>query len=285
MRLVISSTNPGTANLFKISASGNAGDLSYDPETQSGGMALSQPAADAKLNVNGVDIVSSSNTLSGTIQGLSLNLLKTTDTAVQVGVAQDTTTVKASIQGFVDAYNGLASMLATQTKYDAATKTAGKLQGDSTAVSLQRQLRNALSSVTGASNVFSTVNDIGLTTQSDGTLKVNDTKLSTALTNLGEVKKMFSGASTTDSTLNGVATRLRMFGDAVLGTDGALTTRTTGLNSSLTVNQKQQDAITARLALTEARLRAQYTSLDTQMSKMTALNTYITNQVAQWNKA
>ena len=284
MRLVISSTNPGAANVFKITSSGNA-DLSYDPEQAGGGMTRSQQAADAHLNVNGVDILSSSNTLSDTIQGMTINLLKPTTGAVQVGVTQDTDSVKASIQSFVDAYNGLANMLATQTKYDDATKTAGKLQGDSTAVSLQRQLRNALGGLTGASSVFSTVNDVGLTTQSNGTIKVDDAKLSTALGKMGELKMLFANVNTTDSTKNGVAQRLRLFGDTVLGTDGALSTRTSGLSTSLSVNQKQQDALTARLALTEKRLRAQYTSLDTSMSKLTALNTYITNQVAQWNKA
>jgi flagellar hook-associated protein 2 len=284
MRLVISSTNPGAANVFKITSSGSA-DLSYDPEQAGGGMTRSQQAADAHLNVNGVDILSSSNTLSDTIQGMTINLLKPTTSAVQVSVTQDTDSVKASIQSFVDAYNGLASMLATQTKYDATTKTAGKLQGDSTAVSLQRQLRNALGGLTSASSAFSTVNDVGLTTQSDGTIKVNDAKLSTALGKVDELKKLFANVNTADSTKNGVAQRLRLFGDTVLGTDGALSTRTSGLSTSLSLNQKQQDALTARLALTEKRLRAQYTTLDTNMSKMTALNTYITNQVAAWNKS
>jgi flagellar hook-associated protein 2 len=247
-------------------------------------MTQTQPAADAQLNINGVDITASSNNLTDTIDGLSINLLRPTTTTVSLGVTQDTASVKASIQSFVEAYNSLASMLSTQTKYDDATKTAGKLQGDSTAVSLQRQLRSMLGSPSGASSVFGTINDIGLVTQADGTIKINDSKLTSALSNLGEVKKLFS-ASNADSALNGVAQRLRAFGDAVLGTEGALTTRTSGLNTSLTLNQKRQDEITTRLALTEARLRAQYTSLDTSMASLTALNTYITNQVAQWNKS
>ncbi len=285
-RIIISSTNPGSSNVFRITPEGDAGlaELGFDPDAATNPMTQTQPAADAQLNINGVDITASSNNLTDTIDGLSINLLRPTTTTVSLGVTQDTASVKASIQSFVEAYNSLASMLSTQTKYDDATKTAGKLQGDSTAVSLQRQLRSMLGSPSGASSVFGTINDIGLVTQADGTIKINDSKLTSALSNLGEVKKLFS-ASNADSALNGVAQRLRAFGDAVLGTEGALTTRTSGLNTSLTLNQKRQDEITTRLALTEARLRAQYTSLDTSMASLTALNTYITNQVAQWNKS
>lgn len=286
-RIIISSTNPGSANVFRITPEGDAGlaDLGFDPAAASNPMTQTVAAADAHFNVNGVDIVSSSNTLASTIDGMTINLLRPTTAAVQVGVAQDTTAIKASIQSFVDAYNGVAGMLATQTKYDAATKTAGKLQGDSTAVSLQRQLRNALGNPSTASSVFATINDIGLVTQSDGTIKVNDSKLTTSLGNLAEVKKLFATTSTTDTAQVGVAQRLRLFGDAVLGAEGALSTRTSGLSTSLSLNQKRQDEINNRLALTEARLRAQYTSLDTSMASLNALNTYITNQVAAWNKS
>ncbi|MEO8154808.1 MAG: flagellar filament capping protein FliD [Rhizobacter sp.] len=285
-RLIISSTKPGASNAFRITADGDAGlaDLTYDPD-QASAMTQSQAPLDAKLNINGVDITSPSNTLTNTLNGMTISLLQPTTAAVQVSVQQDTTTVKTSIQGFVDAYNSLATLLAADTKYDASTKTAGTLQGDSTAVSMQRQLRNLLGNASSASSVFATVNSIGLTTQSNGTIKVDDSKLTASLSNLAEVKKMFSTINTADNAQAGIAQRLRAFGDAVLGSDGALTTRTTGLNTSLTSNQKRQDELNARLTLTEARLRAQYTSLDTSMSKLTALNTYITNQVAQWNKA
>ena len=78
---------------------------------------------------------------------------------------------------------------------------------------------------------------------------------------------------------------MRAFGDQVLGTDGSLTTRTAGLNTSLTNNGKDQDALNQRLANTEKRIRAQYSALDTQMASATALNTYITQQIANWNQS
>jgi flagellar hook-associated protein 2 len=289
-RIIISSTNPGTGNVFRTSGDGGAADFGFDPSTEGNAMTQTQAAADAQLTINGLAVTSSSNTLTDVIQGLTINVTAPTTGTAQISVVQDNDSLKKSVDAFVEAYNGLAKMLRTQTKYDEATKTAGALQGDSTAVSLQRQLRNLLTSESPASSVYATINAVGVSMQSDGTLKVDSAKLTTALnTNPNEVKKLFSAytaqANEDDPDVNGIATRLRLFADEVLGTDGSLTTKAAGLNSTLTLNQKRQDELTDRLALTEARLRAQYTSLDTNMAKMSALNSYITNQVAAWNKS
>jgi flagellar hook-associated protein 2 len=290
-RLIISSTNPGSASAFRMTGDGGAAAFGFDPDSASNAMTQTQPPADAQVTVNGLAVSTSGNRLTDMIQGLTINLNKATAGAtVQISVAQDNTALKGSVQAFVDSYNTLAKMLASQTKYDDATKTAGKLQGDSTAVSLQRQLRNVLTSQSPASGVYPTLNSIGVALQADGTLKVNDAKLTSALNaNPLEVKKLFSDshpiANAGDPDLNGIATRLRIFGDQILGSEGALSTKTASLNTILSLNQKRQDDMTQRLALTEARMRAQYTSLDTNMSRLTALNAYITNQVAAWNKS
>jgi flagellar hook-associated protein 2 len=286
-RLVLSSSTTGVSNGFRVTGTGGGAAFTYDATDGSSPMTRTQTAADAKAFVNGLEINSATNNLSDVIQGLTLNLNKVTTDAVQINVAQDNTTMKASIQSFVTAYNSLASTLQTQTKYDDSTKTAGTLQGDSTAVALQRQLRSMVSAPSDASSVFSSLSQVGVELQADGTLKVSDTKLTSALSsNLAEVKKLFANTSLTDDTsTNGVAQRLRAFGDTVLGTDGMLTTRKAGLSSSLTRNQDQQDAYTTRLESTEKRIRAQYTALDTKVASMTALNTYITQQIANWNKS
>jgi len=285
-RLVISSTNPGSSNAFRLSGDGGAADLSFDPDQPVNAMTQTQAPADAQVTINGLQIATSGNRLTDTVQGLTINLNRETTGTVQINVTQDNTALKTSVQGFVDSYNALAKMLSAQTKYDEATKSAGKLQGDSTAVSLQRQLRNALTASSPASSVYSSLNAVGVALQADGTLKIDDAKLTSALnSNLTEVRSLFSATNPTTPTENGIATRMRLFADQMLASEGALTTKTAGLNTSLSLNQKRQDEFTNRLALTEARLRAQYASLDTNMSRLTALNTYITNQVAAWNKS
>jgi flagellar hook-associated protein 2 len=289
-RLVLSSSKTGVQNGFRVTTSGSdaLAALTYDPTNNPAGMTLTQTAADATATVNGLAITSDSNTLTNVVDGLSINLLKKTPadgTSVQLNVAQDNTTIKAKIQAFVDAYNSLSKTLASQTKYDDTSKTAGTLQGDSTAVGLQRQLRSALTGSSGASSVFSTLSSIGLEVQSDGTVKINDTKMTNALANLGELKKVFANSGVADDGTDGFAQRFRTLGDQVLGTDGSLTTRAAGLATSLKQNETRQDEMNNRLTSTEARLRAQYTALDTKMASFSTLSTYITQQIANWNKS
>jgi flagellar hook-associated protein 2 len=285
-RLVLSSKSTGVENGFRVTASGTGPSaFAYDATDGSAAMTRTQTASDAKAKINGLEITSASNTLNDVVQGLTMNLQKVTTGDVQVSVAQDNTSIKSAITSFVAAYNGLSSLLRSQTKYDESSKTAGTLQGDSTAVSLQRQLRSMLTGTGTASSAFPTLSSIGLEIQTDGTLKVSDTKLNSALGNLTEMKKAFANSDTTDSANDGFAQKLRALGDQVLGTDGSLAARTTGLNSTLKDNQERQDNITDRMTATEKRLRAQYTALDTKMAGLNTLSTYITQQIANWNKS
>ena len=65
-----------------------------------------------------------------------------------------------------------------------------------------------------------------------------------------------------------MATKFRKLTDTLLGIEGALTTRTAGLNTAVNNNQKRQDALETRSALYEKRLRAQYSALDKAMASI-----------------
>ena len=118
------------------------GRLAYDPANATGGLALTQTALNTQATINGVAVSSQNNTLSA-IDGVTLNVSKlTTDTGpVEVSIKRDTAAAKTSINNFVSSFNAISNALAEMTKYDAATKTGGTLQGDSTALGLQAALR------------------------------------------------------------------------------------------------------------------------------------------------
>jgi len=293
-RLVFSSSTTGTDNGFRITAADSDGAntdasglsaLAFDPAGGTSTTTITQEAANAAATVNGLAITSATNSLANVFSGLTITLSKVTSSPVQVSVAQDATAIKKSVQTFVDSYNALSSLLSTDLKYDSASQTAGPLQGDSAAVSLQRQLRGLVGDSSTASSVFSTLSQVGLEFQTDGTLKINDTKLSAAMANPVELKKLFTNVDATTPANNGIATKLRTLSNAILGGDGLLTARLAGLSSKLTRNQKDQDTLSDRLDATEARLKAQYTALDKKMSGISTLSTYITQQIANWNKS
>ncbi len=286
-RLVFSSSTTGTDNAFRITATDGGSGLAafgYDPAGGTTATTLTQGAANASATINGLSVSSATNTLTNVLDGLTLTLAKVSSSPVQISVAQDAAAVKKSVQTFVDSYNALSTLLSTDLKYDAATSTAGPLQADSAAATLQRQLRSMIGGPSTSSTAFTTLSQVGLEIQTDGTLKVNDTKLTSALTNTPELKKLFTNVDTANPSNNGFGIKLRTLGNTVLGGDGLLTARVAGLNSNLARNQKDQDTVSAHIADTQARLQKQYSALDTRMAGISTLSTYITQQIANWNK-
>lgn len=292
-RLSLRSADTGAANGFRVvatetvddgSASTGLSKLGFDPSAGVTTMSLSQSARNASATINGIAVSSATNTLANVVDGLTLNLNKVPTGTVNVTVAADTASVKSAITSFVTSFNALAGYIRTQTAYDATSKTGGTLQGDQATLSLQSQLRTVLNLSSSASSTWSRLSDIGITIQSNGTLATDSTKLGSALGNLTELKKLFYTDGTTSAN-SGFARRFQRVADAALSFGGVFDSRNASLNASLDLNTKQQDSMQTRLNATEARLRAQYTALDTTMSKLNGMSSYITQQITQMNKS
>lgn len=290
-RLSIRSKDTGTENGFRITTAETVGDadataglsaLDYDPAGGLTQMTAAQMGADATLTVNGIAITSASNTLVDVVDGLTLNLLKTTASPVDVAVAVDTETVKTRITEFVTAFNDLANFMRTQMAYNPDSKTGGALQGDRSAVSLLNQLRGVINVASTASSTWSRLSDIGIAMKSDGTLGVDSTKLGNGLANLPELKKLLA-TDGADNATSGFVRRFKELADAALGSDGTFETRTASLKEMLSRNGKNQDGMEVRLAQTEARLRKQYTALDATMAQLNGLSSYLGQQLKSLN--
>lgn len=278
-RLTLQSSKTGTEAAFRVQSSGDASlqDLRYNPAVGGAGMARSLEAKNTLATVNGVDVSSTNNTLANAVPGVTLNFQQVTTAPVTIKVAQDSAAIKGNINGLVQSFNALASALREMTKYEAGTKTAGTLQGDSTAVGLQNALRRLFSDRGPAASSFGRLSDIGVEFQLDGSLKVNDTKLSAAMENPEALEKFFNAAST------GMAVRIESFAKGMLGASGGVASRHKALQSTLDRNTKDQQRLTEKLERTEARLLAQYARLDTNLANLNALSSYVSQQVTTWN--
>lgn len=294
-RLMLRSSTTGEAAGFRVQATDDGSDtahvglsaLSFDAAGV--GMATNpvQYGQNAAATINGIAVTSAGNTLDGVVPGLSMTLLQeTASTPVEITAQTDTTSMTAAIQGFVNAYNAMNEMLNEATKYDATTKTAALLQGDATTTGLQNALRSLIGSASGG-GALQRLSDLGISVAKDGAgnLAIDSGKLATALKSPSAVQQFFSAAAGTNAQATGFATRLSAFTKAAVGSDGSLTGKTSSLQAQKSGNGREQDRVSDRLTLTEARLRKQYSALDTTVSSMTALNTYITQQIAQWNKS
>lgn len=291
-KLVMRSATTGAENAFRISVADNDGTedaaglsrLSYDPANGVGQMSRTQAASNAEAVIDGITISSATNKVEGAIEGVTFQLVGKSTSAVDLTISSDASAMQTDVQAFVKAYNDLATYLTTQTKYDSATKTAGALQGDSGANALRAALRGLGGSTSGTSTVFDRMAEVGLDPQSDGTLKINTTKLTTALASPAELQKMFSlnGTGTDD---DGFAQKIKTWSDTLLAFDGAVTTRSKSLQSQIDANTKKQTAFEDRMTTVEARLKAQYSALDTKMGSLSALSTYVSQQITNWNKS
>lgn len=295
-RLSIRSKDTGAENAFRITATEAVDDgdaatglsaLAYDPLAGNSAMTRTTRAGNAEATINGIAVSSSSNTLTNVIDGLTVTLQKTTaaNTPTQIDVTADTASIKTAITDFVSAFNTVASYIRTQTAYNAESKTGGTLQGDQGTLAIQNQLRAVLNQGSTASSKYSRLSDIGISMKSDGTLEVSTTKLDNALAgDLGELKKLFA-TDGSDTESSGFVRRFKRLADAALGAEGTFETRTNSIKTNVTRNSKSQEAMQLRLDQTEARLRKQYTALDTTMSKLNTLGNYVTQQVNKWNSS
>lgn len=284
VRLALRSTSSGVANGFSVSATGGLSALAYAPGSGVSGMQLKQAASDAKATVNGIDVVSASNDLTGTVEGMTLRLRQITTAPVDIAVATDTAAITKAAADFAAAYSTLSTYIIDQTKYDPGTKSGGVLQGDSTVNNLQAQLRGVLNTASGASTKFGRLSDVGLELQRDGSLKLNSTKFGTAMTNLPELKKAFGNTDTSNAANNGFAKRYADLATKVLSIDGSVTTHTAGLQKLIAKNSTDQDKVNDRADRFQARLSAQYSRLDVSQSKLSQLSSYVTQQIAQMNR-
>ena len=293
-RLLMRSSTTGEKSGFRIQVAEDAGAsglsrLSFDPKDAAGiGMAANtaQYGRNAKATINGIEVQSKTNTFTDTIPGLSFTASQVTTAPVEVAVTADTEGMKKNIQDFVNAYNALNDLLSKSTAYDAETKTAGALQGDSTSVGLQNAMRSLIASTTEGldAGAFTRLADIGIDIKKGGKLEVSATKLDKALKDPAALKAMFAntGGSAAE---DGLAVKVKAMTSKMLGFEGLISNKSDAINASLKRNSSEQDKVKARAAMFETRLRAQYMALDVKMGSLNGLSAYIGQQVSQWNSS
>ncbi|MFZ0478553.1 MAG: flagellar filament capping protein FliD, partial [Terriglobales bacterium] len=182
-RLALVSTSSGAANNFTVSSGSG---LTFTEATK---------GKDASLTVDGIPIDSASNTVTGAVNGLTLNLAgASTGTQVSVTVAPDETDVSQAVQAFVSAYNTVIGDVNTQYTVSSSNEE-GPLAGDPAISSLQSMLLGVGSYSTSGGTV-STLADLGISMNNDGTLTVDDSQLSNAIqNNYGAVQTFLQGTS------------------------------------------------------------------------------------------
>jgi flagellar hook-associated protein 2 len=271
--LLLTATSGGTANAVTIGGTATFIDPAApgSPIAASSAFTQTLAATDAAVKIQGVSIATSGNSITNAIDGVNLELTKTGTTTLSV--TRDNTDLKSKLDTFINAYNSLNTSLKSLGAYNATTKTAAVLNGDSTLRSVQSQVRNAIGSVPASLSgaAYKTLSDIGIAFQSDGSLKIDSAKFDKAAS---------ANFSATAAVIGAFGSTMKTTTTNLLASNGVIASRTDGLNSSIKSIGNQIDAYETRLTAIEKTYRSKFTALDTAMTSMTTTSSYLSQQLS-----
>ncbi|MBV5318099.1 MAG: flagellar filament capping protein FliD [Desulfobulbaceae bacterium] len=255
----------------------------------------------AELSVDGISVSSNSNTITGVIAGVTLNLNATSPipnpaqptvyTATKMDIVADPSALKEKISTFVASYNKVIEWMtaayedktATDTTTTDSTTTetdttedilSDYLRGDATVNSIKRGLQSILTDTVKGSGSLHVLSEIGISTDKDGTLVVNNSKLDTALENgLDGMTKLLAGEE-------GVAGVMQKFNtyllDATSATKGMYADKRDRYESRVERMDKQIADKTTMLDKIEARLKARFNAMELLISNLNSQSGYLT---------
>ena len=282
-RLVLKGTS-GAAQAFTLTATENPGFeglAALNVGIGATGTTIGSVAKDAIVAVDGVALKRPTNAITDLIAGVQLDLVgASVGTVVTLGTSSPTANISQSVSDFVDTYNQLLAVVKQET--DPST---GALSADPVAKSLTRAL--AQLTVTrlvpaGATDVPTTLADIGVSTNRDGTLSVNADRLAAALAkNPAAVEALF--ADGTGASGHGLAGALAAISDNAVNTKYGLGASADRYEKAQSTIAEDQEKITEQQEKLRTRLTAQFAATDARIAGFKATQEYMKQQVEAWN--
>ncbi len=258
----------GSRLSLTATASGSAAGFTISQDNS--GLDFTQPStgADASLAVDGVPITSASNTVTGALSGVTLNLLgiNTSNAPATLTVAPDTTGIESALSSFVSAYNTLTTDVNAQFAYNSATATAGPLAADSTIQSFQSDLLNS-TNYAAASGTYQSLSSLGITTNADGTLTLDSSAVANAVANNpNAVQSFFQGDGTgTNGFLASLQSSLNIYTDP---SQGAFTVDLSSISNENTDLTNETKTLEAYLATVQTNLTTEYNNADIALAQL-----------------
>jgi len=260
-------------------------------------------AQQAIAYIDGIQVVSNTNTLSGVISGVTINLNKQSeiitpasggDPAVYatstLNVESDTDSLKEKLSTFVSSYNEIMEWIVSGYRDTAATSDTSSedgtneaeslsdyLRGDATINGIKRKLQSVLSDAVGSSGSLQILSEIGITTQKDGTLLQNNAKLDDALeSKFEDVVKLLAGEDSIDGVMKKFNSYLI---DVTSPSQGMYAEKKSRYDRATKILDNQISQKEALIGKIEARIRAQFNAMEQLVSGLNAQGDYLTQQM------
>lgn len=265
-------------------------------------------AQQAVAYVDGIQVVGNSNTLSGVIAGVTINLSKTDEilspasggnppvyATTTLDVVSDSDAMKEKLSTFVSSYNAVmewivsgyevkekttadtASSTTTDTAADTEDSLADYLRGDATVNDIKRKLQSVLSSAVESGGSLHILGELGISTQKDGTLLLNNSKLeSNIATKFEDTVKLLAGDGVSDGVMKKFNTLLLDMTSTSSGMYADKKSRYDRAVKSLDLQIANKETLMTKI---ESRIRAQYNAMELLVSNLNAQGDYLTQQM------
>ena len=235
-----------------------------------------QAATQAHIRVDSIDIYSTSNTLNEAIPGVTLDLASAEEgTTTTVAVSLDEGAIKSQIESFVRVYNDVMSYISSQSKTGDAG--GGILGGDPGMNAVKRRMQTLLTTTINNSGSLAAMSQLGLKTQRDGTLELDDEILTDAIqNNLDGVEKLLVGEGDTE----GVAVRFQNYLEGMTDSvDGLFAANKKTTESTVKRIEGRIDQLEMRLEKKESTMRKKFSAMEELVSGMNNQSNFLTSQL------
>jgi flagellar hook-associated protein 2 len=280
------------SNRYVLSVSGDTGaDNSFSISSAIlTGQVQQSTAANASATVNGVAVVSSSNTIATALPGLTLNL-KSTFASETITVSSDTSKIKDEIKNLVSVYNEAREILTSlRSGSDEDDPLVGSMASDSVFRSVESTFRSAFTSASSTpSGDITYWADIGLSIQRDGSLSLKEDRLDTVLSSsLDDVITALT-ADTEDQTDIGNASR-GLAGDMsatirdLIKSNGPVENAMTSARENQSEYEVRLAALDERMERIKERYLQQFAAMQQIVDSMNSTSQFLTNNLEAMQK-
>ncbi len=266
----------GTRLAIVSNTSGAPGDLTISGNTTSLTFNKAVAGTNASLVVDGVPISSTTNSVSGVINGVTLSLTAPSASAVTISVNPDTTQATTAINNFVSAYNTAIGDINTQFAVNPDGTANGPLEADGSLQQAQQALLGAIVYSSATSGAVSNLASIGVNLNDDGTLSVDSGTLAAALSsNYSDVQNFLQSTST------GFANNLsNTVNSLVEPSTGILSLDASGIAQSSQDLASQISDLQAALTIKEQNLTTIYAQVNTTLQELPLLEQQTSQQLS-----
>jgi flagellar hook-associated protein 2 len=272
----------GADNDFTVSASAD------DSGSILGGMSFtsSSTAQNAKITLDGVAYEYASNTIDDAIPYLRIDLNKASPgTTVTLSMSQPTAGLSDLLKEFVSAYNTLMGALNTATATGADSSSAGVLNGVAGVRDMKRQLSTLTSTQLSATGTYKTLADIGVSTNRDGTLKLDTDRLAAAMEADPEGVTNMVNPKVSTTASPGLSALMDTVRDNIEKDDGPIKTAQARYDAEALEFTKQLEDLDEKMTNYQAHLTTIYAAMETRLSALKATQSYLEQQIEVWNNS